>query len=215
VQWLSRALQDCSGGFVGRLACLLSSHPAQHTTKPKKQLAKTPIDGNVSYLSIAHAPPEALTAKRREQTARSGREASGDSICPCCVESIELPASCCFRRLNFGVLGRGATDHGRMDAEVGQPATASDPPGPVAPAPLDDGHEITAAMIKAAVKHEKPVVLSADQASPHIRGRCYTLVRVVLEAVYRRQGYAAAERARMARVEPAAAGAASALALQA
>jgi hypothetical protein len=49
-----------------------------------------------------------------------------------------------------------------MDAEVGQPATASDPPGPVAPAPLDDGPEITAAMIKAAVKHEKPVVLSAD-----------------------------------------------------
>jgi hypothetical protein len=75
-----------------------------------------------------------------------------------------------------------------MDAEVGQPATASDPPGPVAPAPLDDGPEITAAMIKAAVKHEKPVVLSADQASHHLRGYNCSLVRVVLEAVYRRQG---------------------------
>ena len=70
MQWLSRALQDCSGGFVGRLACLLSSHPAQHTTKPKKQLAKTPIDGNVSYLSIAHAPPEALT-QRADSEVRS------------------------------------------------------------------------------------------------------------------------------------------------
>jgi hypothetical protein len=89
----------------------------------------------------------------------------------------------------IGVLGRGATDHGRMDAEVGQPAAASDPPGPVAPAPLDDGPKITAAMIKAAVKHEKPQALSADQASPHIRGRYCTLVRVVLEAVYRRQGW--------------------------
>jgi hypothetical protein len=88
----------------------------------------------------------------------------------------------------IGVLGRGATDHGRMDAEVGQPATASDPPGPVAPAPLDDGPEITAAMIKAAVKHEKPVVISADQASHHLRGYNCSLVRVVLEAVYRRQG---------------------------
>jgi len=87
--------KDCSGGFVGRLACLLSSHPAQHTTKPKKQLAKTPIDGNVSYLSIARAPPEALTAKRREQTARSGREASGDSISAPAASSSELPASCC------------------------------------------------------------------------------------------------------------------------
>eukprot|EP01046_Picozoa_sp_COSAG06_P024705 COSAG06_NODE_2030_length_7782_cov_5.203429_5_plen_284_part_00 len=89
----------------------------------------------------------------------------------------------------IGVLGRGATDHGRMDAEVGQPATASDPPGPVAPAPLVDGRKITAAMIKAAVKHEKPVVLSADRVDPNIRGRNCSLVRVVLEAVYRRQGW--------------------------
>jgi hypothetical protein len=85
------------------------------------------------------------------------------------------------------VLGRGATDHGRMDAEVGgpQPATASDPPGPVAPAPLGNGPRITAAMIKAAVKHEKPVVLTADQAN---HWNC-SLVRVVLEAVYRLQGW--------------------------
>ena len=83
------------------------------------------------------------------------------------------------------VLGRGATDHGRMDAEVGgpQPATASDPPGPVAPAPLGNGPRITAAMIKAAVKHEKPVVLSADRVDPNIRGRKCSLVRVDLPSI--------------------------------
>ena len=116
-------------------------------------------------------------------------ESSAQSIlswtcCPSLGQVPHEPQDCQALLAEIGVLGRGATDHGRMDAEVGQPATASDPPGPVAPAPLDDGREITAAMIKAAVKHEKPVVLSADQASPHIRGRCYTLVRVVLEAVY-------------------------------
>ena len=89
----------------------------------------------------------------------------------------------------IGVLGRGATDHWRMYAEVGQPASASDPPGPVAPAPLDGGRKITAAMIKAAVIHAKPVVLSADQANPNRHVLNCSLVRVVLEAVYRRQGW--------------------------
>ena len=106
---------------------------------------------------------------------RSGPAVVRGASCRCAV--------CIF------VLGRGATDHGRMDAEVGrvanQPATASDPPGPVAPAPLGNGPRITAAVIKAAVKHEKPVVLTADQAN---HWNC-SLVRVVLEAVYRRQGW--------------------------